>query len=365
MAELNLTNVNQDLVLKNHDLVIKDENSKTRMRLDAKDGVRLKAPSGETIVHIDTRHAAIRLGGFGINDGDLVIFPKSTSSANLSEASIRLDGATGSMVLGSLAGRSGKMVLRDRQGKQRILVDGKDQQIIINNSNGQQRVKINAKGNLALGGNGTDGDILLNDGEGRRRIHLDTAGGTKKTETRVYVDGRRGKLVLGGDGNAGDLIVRNSQGENTIVLDGEKGDIRLLNADLAEDFDVVPTASELEAGTVMVIADVYTLEESSKPYDRRVAGVVSGGGIHKPGIILDKRSSDAERMPIALTGKVLCKVDTGAGAIAVGDLLTTSATPGHAMKVNEPERALGAVIGKALAPLDEGTDLIPILVALH
>ena len=46
-----------------------------------------------------------------------------------------------------------------------------------------------------------------------------------------------------------------------------------------------------------------------------------------------------------LVGKVFCKVD---GAIDVGDLLTTSQTPGHAMKATDPQRAFGAVIGKAL-----------------
>jgi hypothetical protein len=53
------------------------------------------------------------------------------------------------------------------------------------------------------------------------------------------------------------------------------------------------------------------------------------------------------------------------GAIEVGDLLTTSPTRGHAMKVDEPMKAFGAVIGKALRPLREGQGLIPILIALQ
>ena len=71
------------------------------------------------------------------------------------------------------------------------------------------------------------------------------------------------------------------------------------------------------------------------------------------------------RMPLALVGKVYCKVDAGHGAIEIGDLLTTSPTPGHAMKAADPMRAFGAVIGKALRPLASGTGLIPILVALQ
>jgi len=46
-----------------------------------------------------------------------------------------------------------------------------------------------------------------------------------------------------------------------------------------------------------------------------------------------------------------------------GDLLTTSATQGHAMRVSDRSRALGAIIGKALAALDAGSGLIPILVS--
>jgi hypothetical protein len=45
--------------------------------------------------------------------------------------------------------------------------------------------------------------------------------------------------------------------------------------------------------------------------------------------------------------------------------LTISSTPGRAMKVTDSEKALGTVIGKALAPCKDGTGLIPILVALQ
>jgi hypothetical protein len=45
--------------------------------------------------------------------------------------------------------------------------------------------------------------------------------------------------------------------------------------------------------------------------------------------------------------------------------LTTSDTPGHAMKATDPNRAFGAVVGKALRPLDKGSGLIPILIALQ
>ncbi|MHB8674710.1 MAG: hypothetical protein ACYDAK_13670, partial [Candidatus Limnocylindrales bacterium] len=71
------------------------------------------------------------------------------------------------------------------------------------------------------------------------------------------------------------------------------------------------------------------------------------------------------RVSVALVGKVYCKVDADYGPVDVGDLLTTSPTPGHAMKADDRNRAFGAVIGKAMASLDSGSSLVPILVALQ
>jgi len=53
------------------------------------------------------------------------------------------------------------------------------------------------------------------------------------------------------------------------------------------------------------------------------------------------------------------------GPITTGDLLVTSSTPGHAMKGTDRARMLGAVVGKALEPLREGTGVIQVLVTLQ
>ena len=141
-------------------------------------------------------------------------------------------------------------------------------------------------------------------------------------------------------------------------------DIRLTNADCAEDFNV--SDSELvEPGTVMVLGDEDMLRPSEHAYDKRVAGVISGACDYKPGIVLDKQPDQKNRSPVALLGKVFCKVDASYGPIEVGDLLTTSNTPGHAMKAYDPLKAFGTVIGKALRSLPEGKGLIPILIALQ
>ncbi|MBL8291043.1 MAG: hypothetical protein JNN08_04365 [Bryobacterales bacterium] len=141
-------------------------------------------------------------------------------------------------------------------------------------------------------------------------------------------------------------------------------DIVLPNADCAEDFDVVdPDAAE--AGTVMVLDCDGALRVSTEAYDRHVAGIISGAGDYKPGIVLDKQHSQTGRKPIALIGKVFCKVDANYGPIQVGDLLTTSPSAGHAMKASDAMRAMGAVVGKALRALDNGRATIPVLVALQ
>jgi hypothetical protein len=145
---------------------------------------------------------------------------------------------------------------------------------------------------------------------------------------------------------------------------GITGQLNFGNADCAEDFNLVADAVA-EPGTVMVLGDNEAVEPCARAYDKRVAGVVSGAGKYRPGILLDQQDTGRNRAPIGLVGKVYCKVDADYGAIEIGDLLTTSTTPGHAMKVLRPQEAFGSVIGKALSPLPAGRNLIPILIALQ
>lgn len=140
-------------------------------------------------------------------------------------------------------------------------------------------------------------------------------------------------------------------------------DIVLSGADCAEDFPVAEGTPE--PGTVMVIQSEGRLCECREAYDSKVAGVISGAGDTRPGIVLGRPTSDVNRAPLAMIGKVYCKVDATSVAVAVGDLLTTSSTPGHAMKASDRSRALGSIIGKALRPLPSGRGLVPILVAMQ
>jgi hypothetical protein len=242
---------------------------------------------------------------------------------------------------------------------------------------GISKQKTGVLGRAEGSGTGVEGESVSGDGvigKGRRGVV-----GESDTFQGVYGHSRDNAGVVGEseefDGvwglsrkaTAAGVSGHNTAGGMAGFFEGDvvvTGDIRLANADCAEDFDVSGTA-KMEPGTVMVLGNEGTLFESQQAHDKRVAGVISGAGDYKPGIVLDKRQSQGNRQPIALMGKVFCKVDAQFGAIEVGDLLTTSPTPGHAMKTSDPLLAFGTVIGKALRPFAEGQGLIPILIALQ
>lgn len=388
--------------------------------------VRLSAP-GQRIELLNTDGEIISmLGGSGNiragsngEAGDLFLFPAGASDifAN-GDASASIRASTGDMFLGGndvggdLFVRDGENTVRARlsAGGQRIELSNRQGQIIgmlggggnvragtsgetgelylfgaqASNifSNGDATMSLNAgNGDANFGGNGVNGDLFLRDANGNARARL--RAGSQRLEFLnaageiIGMMGGAGNVRSGSNGDGGDLylfpddatdIFDNSQA--TIRMNGNSGnisvdgDITLQNADCAEDFKVACPV-EAEPGTVMVIGDDLELGMSCKAYDRRVAGIVAGAGDYRPGIVLGRTECPDPTMPIALVGRACCKVDARQGPIAIGDLLTTSPTPGHAMKAEDPERAFGAVIGKALAPLPDGQGLIPVLVALQ
>ncbi|MEQ9442924.1 MAG: hypothetical protein RIG62_28050 [Cyclobacteriaceae bacterium] len=189
-----------------------------------------------------------------------------------------------------------------------------------------------------------------------------------------------GKLVFSNAQSSGDaLLVMTEQGHvgvgtteplRTLDVGGTTRTTTLEitgGADLAEPFEV-SNASAIEAGTIVAIdaANAGQLRVADHAYDRTVAGIVSGAGDIKPGMMMGQDGSIASgEHPVALTGRVYAKVDARYGAIRPGDLLTTSDTPGHAMKVTDPSQAQGAIIGKAMTTLEEGQGLVLVLVSLQ
>jgi hypothetical protein len=138
-------------------------------------------------------------------------------------------------------------------------------------------------------------------------------------------------------------------------------------ADLAEPFAVSSPSGEIPQGSVVVIDDQNPghLKVSSQAYDTRVAGVLSGANGINPGIQMQQQALVEGGKNVALTGRVYALADAANGAISPGDLLTTSATPGHAMKVSDHARASGAILGKAMSGLKEGRGMVLVLVTLQ
>lgn len=175
-------------------------------------------------------------------------------------------------------------------------------------------------------------------------------------------------ISVGGPDNS--LVFYNST--NSIVSSlSESGTLttRVLTitggADIAEPFAM--SQPDLPKGAVVVIDEAHPghLKLSTEPYDRRVAGVISGAGGVNPGLSLSQQGVLEGNQQVALTGRVYVQADASSGPIQPGDLLTTSATPGHAMKAADPTRAHGAILGKAMTGLKEGKGLVLVLVALQ
>ena len=112
-------------------------------------------------------------------------------------------------------------------------------------------------------------------------------------------------------------------------------------ADLAEYYE---GDKEYEPGTVLVFGGVKEVTTTNIINDTRSAGVVSTD----PAYVMNHEQTGI-RVCLALAGRVPCKV---IGRVKKGDMLTTSATPGYAIKALNP--TLGSVLGKALEDKDYG-----------
>lgn len=140
-------------------------------------------------------------------------------------------------------------------------------------------------------------------------------------------------------------------------------------SDIAEPYDIASSGPDPQPGMVVCIDSdaVGKLRLSSKAYDHAVAGVISGANGVNPGVILTQKDTAADgQHPVAMNGRVWCCCDAdAAGPIHAGDLLTTSDTAGHAMRVAESRNGNGAIIGKAMSGLTQGKGLVLVLVSLQ
>ena len=243
---------------------------------------------------------------------------------------------------------------------------------------------------------------ILRRADGTQTVKIDADDGDDAAKLTLY-DGSSERIELDADGAAGgaEVVLKNEDSINTVVIDGADGtgagyiemrpglgsttlglysnlggksrvvtDVLEITggSDLSEQFEVTSQNDELEPGSVLCIDPSHpgALKVSQEAYDPKVAGILSGAGGVDPGMLMKQSGSVADGAhPVALTGRVYCLAETSNGAIEVGDLLTTSDRPGHAMKATDHERSQGAILGKAMTPLEGGRGLVLVLVSLQ
>lgn len=243
-------------------------------------------------------------------------------------------------------------------------------------NNGGWATYLNAHGGDV--GVGTDGvsarlhvkgdRIFLESLDGRRLLVLRTNGSALDIESvgqPLFINNNGSSTFLNvGGGRVG---VGTSTPQSLFHVDGRAtvGVLEITGGqDLAEHF----TCDELEVepGSVMVIDEGKpgSLKTSTEAYDTRVAGVATGANQLQPGLILAGQSEHGSGVSIALAGKVYVRGEALSAPIKPGDLLTTSAAHGCAMKATDSLRIPGALIGKAMSSLLTGEGLVLALVRL-
>ena len=285
--------------------------------------------------------------------------------------SIEIDGVGGNEIVELLLGsrlQAGLMKVAGPECRDAICLEGQEARIIVGCEymNGQVLVR-NARNDLIIRADGRTGAIEMGGLTVSGDLRILSPSGQVDNPTSVpamQFHAGRGNLELNGNGLDGGQLELRKNGTLSIRVNGDRGELELANADFAEDFDIADVTAQ--PGMVMVTGPDGALRPSTDAYDSRIAGVLSGAGTFSPAIILDKQAPSAQkRSPVALIGKTWCWADATEAAIEPGDLLTSSPTPGHAMKVLDPERAFGACLGKALKGLPKREKgLIPIRVSL-
>ncbi|WKZ27142.1 MAG: hypothetical protein QY311_00050 [Candidatus Paceibacterota bacterium] len=258
-------------------------------------------------------------------------------------------------------------------------------------SSGTENMRLSAAGGLSIGNSyistdaGAGGLIMsgnLGIGTTTASEKLHVAGQIRMSNGTDYVDiftaGTQGTGGCGGGGSSGASFcvdVSDGGGGNgtdfqiayggTVIAAGD------LNGngspDIAEGINVADPS--IEYGDVVVIGDEDTTasdsyfkrlaQKSDVAYQATILGVIS----EDPGLYIASGimpgtglQSDEKRRPLVLAGRAPVKVSLENGPIAPGDRLTSSSTPGVAMKATNA----GMIIGVALEAFDGTATTSPV-----
>lgn len=161
----------------------------------------------------------------------------------------------------------------------------------------------------------------------------------------LHLNGRGGaEVVIGNDSSAKGATVHGTIRTDGLVAHTTGGMAQLFHA-----------TGALTAGDVVRVNDSgERVVRVRRLADERVMGVITD----EPGVLLGGEPRTGV-VVVAVTGVVSARVDASNRAVKVGDLLVASGTAGHACAVEGP--VPGTVLGKALAPLEKGKSVIPVL----
>jgi hypothetical protein len=226
-------------------------------------------------------------------------------------------------------------------------------------------VKRTNNGSIRISKINTNGDITIIESSGSD----DTATpvtykgqwspGANATFEATYATSAGG---ITGQANSATINATSSNTTDTIVLRDSNGDFianvitatatQAQYADLAEWYT---SDSNYEPGTVLVFGGEYETTVTNKFADSRAAGIVT---LNPAYIMNNELAGKDNTVCLALQGRVPCRV---IGKVNKGDLLTTSATPGYAIRAANP--IIGTIIGKSLENKDSvGTGIIEVAV---
>ncbi len=260
------------------------------------------------------------------------------------------------------AARNGELIIRHAKKNKPILFElgtgGEKMRIASNGHIGigtkepERQLEVRSKQNSAA--------IRFGDPYGFGELIAGSNGVAIKTGDEIFrfwINQSTGNVGIGTENPGQKLDVNGTTRTKVIEITG--------GSDVAEPFEIAEDASP---GMVVSIhpENPGQLRLSRDAYDRRVAGIVSGAGGLNPGMIMTQNGTETNgNHPVSMTGRVYCQVDATHGPVVPGDLLTTSDTPGHAMKVIDYQKAQGAILGKAMGALKSGCGLVLVLVTLQ
>jgi hypothetical protein len=115
---------------------------------------------------------------------------------------------------------------------------------------------------------------------------------------------------------------------------------------------------DVEVGDVVRL-DGGRILRTERAADPGVAGVVTS----TPGLLLGGPLA-AGALAVAVCGVAMAKAEAESGAIESGDVLVSSAVPGHARAAAGMDLPAHAVLGRALDPLASGRGVLRVLLRL-